>query len=100
MDTNDVKKYETRLKLKLAMVLLLEMLFAVVLIAAVAVIFYSIWWYKFESDILYLLGWYAIFGSYLNLIIITWVNWLIKLTRKYGLKEIKRKVKKYKSFYQ
>lgn len=97
MKANKVKdeEFETRLedwgnkkKLNIIAQILGLCLVGAVSIAAIGFTFWAYWWYKTELDVLYLVSYYAIFGSFLNAVVMCWIGSMIRSVRKAGLRNI------------
>ena len=96
MKTNEVdEEFETRLedwgnkkKLNIIVQILGLCLVGAISIAVIGFAFWAYWWYKTELDVLYLVSYYAIFGSFLNAVVMCWIGSMIRSVRKAGLRNI------------
>ena len=93
-----LNRYKNQLKFKLLVLIAVDIAITVCL-CAVAAAFYAVWYYCFNTDIIYLLGWYAILNWIPNACILSLGGYIRSLVRKYGLLDISREVKTIKREY-
>ena len=85
----DLDSFITKKKIGLAKNIIGLYLVGIVMVLVVAGLFWAYWWFKTDSDVLYLVGWYLILGNFCNLAIFAWIDSMVRSIRKAGLHNIK-----------
>ena len=85
----DLDSFITKKKIGLAKNIIGLYLVGIVMILVVAGLFWAYWWFKTDSDVLYLVGWYLILGNFCNIAIFAWIDTMAESIRKAGLQNIK-----------
>ena len=85
----ELDSFITKKKIALANNIIGLYLVGIVMVLVVAGLFWAYWWFKTDSDVLYLVGWYLILGNFCNLVIFAWIDTMAGSIRKAGLQNIK-----------
>lgn len=87
----EIKKFQETEVAKLIGGVVVRGLSSVIAIILVAIIFWAVWFYKTESDVLYLIAVYVMFGSMIDMCIIMFTSECIQKYWNKGINKIRRR---------